>query len=310
MHLKKQMSFFMENNDISVIVCTKDRSNNLINLLDSLCNQTRIPDELIIVDASQNDDTQNMLEQRSDQLLFDVVYKRTSPGAARQRNIGFTLSRGNYLFFFDDDVVIDSDYIRIIEGTFAHHKEEQLGGMTGRITNIKQSSKAWVRFFLKFFFLTDLGQGKIKLSGFPSPKIDEKAAHVEFLSGCNMVYPRKVFSQFQFDEALTGYSYMEDVDLSFRVRQKYLLYYQPKAKLKHYSTTYKTHDPRALRKMMIQNHRYLFKKNQRHDLAHILSHWFSILGVFFYNVFIQRNLSAGLGIIEGLKDPKNVKKDF
>lgn len=290
--------------DISIIICTKDRTKDLAKFLDSLGNQTRMPDELIIVDASQKNNTILMLEQKSDQLSFDVIYKKTSPGSARQRNIGFSLSRGKFLFFFDDDVVLDSEYIRTIIDTFIKYKEKNLGGMTGRITNIKQSPKAWERIFFKLFFLTDLGKGKIKLSGFPSVKIDEKPAYVEFLTGCNMVYKSEVFSKFLFDEALTGYSYMEDVDLSFRVGKKYLLYYQPRAKLKHYSTSYKTYDSRTLRKMMIQNHRYLFKKNQKHDLIHIYCHLLSIIGVFIYNVFIQRDLRAGLGIIEGLINPK------
>ena len=245
-----------------------------------------------------------MLEHKSNQLPFDLIYKKTSPGSARQRNIGFSLSRGNCLLFFDDDVILDSEYIHIIMDTFAQHKKEQLGGMTRKITNIKQSPIAWERIFRKVFFLSDLGQGKIKISGFPSPKINDTPGYVEFLPGCNMIYKRNVFSQFLFDEALTGYSYMEDVDLSFRIGKKYLLYYQPKAKIKHYSTTHKTYDSRALRKMMIQNHRYLFKKNQNHDLTHILSHWLSILGVLLYNVLIERDLRAGYGIIEGLIDPK------
>jgi len=203
--------------DISVIVPTRNRTRDLVNLLDSLRNQTRLPDELIVVDASDNDDTENMLAEQGNQLPFDVVYQRASPGSARQRNIGFGLSRVRYLFFFDDDVVLEPEYVRIIYDTFLEHGQGQLGGVTGRIANIKESPKAWERIFKRLFFLSDFGQGKVKLSGFPSLRIGEKPASVELLSGCNMVYPRKVFSQFLFDEALTGYSYMEDVDLSLRV---------------------------------------------------------------------------------------------
>lgn len=290
--------------DISVIICTKDRTNDLAKFLDSLGSQTRMPDELIIVDASQNDDTKNMLEQKSNQLPFDVIYKRTTPGLTKQRNTGIGLSKGNHIFFFDDDVVLDSEYIRIIEDTFAEHKEVKLGGITGRATNMELTFKVWERIFRKVFFLPDLVQGKVKPSGFPSHKLDEKPAFVELLSGFNMVYPRSIFAQYQFDEVLTAYSYMEDVDFSSRVGKENLLYYQPKAKLEHYPTTYKLYDSRALRKMMIQNHRYLFKKNQPQDLWHVLSHWLSILGVFLYNVLIQRDLRAGLGIIEALVDPK------
>jgi len=60
----------------------------------------------------------------------------------------------------------------------------------------------------------------------------------------------------------------------------------------------------VLRKMMIQNHRYLFKKNNDQNFINVSCRWISVAGVFFYNAFIQRDLNAVLGIIEGLKDPK------
>jgi glycosyltransferase involved in cell wall biosynthesis len=302
-HFVLNQSVMTERIDISVIVCTRNRAKDIASLLESLCGQSRLPDELIIVDASDNCDTKNLLKQKRDRLPFDGVYKSTAPGLTRQRNIGISISRGKYLFFFDDDVVLDSEYISVIEQTFAECRAKNIGGMTGRITNINQDLKLSDKIFKKIFFLSDFGKGKVKLSGFPSLKIDEKPAYVEILSGCNMVYTKEVSSQFRFDETLDSYSYMEDIDFSYRVGKKYLLYYQPKAKLGHYPTAYKTYDSRTLRKMMIQNHRYLFNKNQPRCLPYILSHWISIFGVLFYNLIIQRDMSAGLGIIEGLKEP-------
>lgn len=289
--------------DISIIICTKDRADDLRRLLDSLCHQNRMPNEAIIIDASQNEKTKDMVEHERAQIPFPVIYKTTDPGLTRQRNIGVDLSQGEYICFFDDDVILDPDYISIIEATFKQPVMDQLGGVTGRITNIKENASAWEKFFRKIFFLNDFGQGKIKFSGFPSHKIDKKPAFVKILSGCNMVYRRDVFSEFHFDECFSGYSYLEDVDFSFRVGKKFLLYYQPKAKIEHYPTAYKTYDSRALRKMMIQNHRYLFKKNHDQKFINIMCHLISIMGVFLYNGFIQRDLSACRGIVEGLLEP-------
>ena len=225
-------------------------------------------------------------------------------------NVTFRLSRGRHLFFFDDDVILDREYLRTVCDTFTQHGEEQLGGITGKITNICQDSSPWDRAFKRIFFLSDFGKGRVKLSGFPSLRIGDEPSYVEILSGCNMAYPRGVFSQFLFDETLTGYSYMEDIDLSLRIGRQYPLYYQPKARLEHFPTSYKTYGSRALRKMMIQNHRYLFNKNQPKDLPHVLSHWISILGVFLYNVLNQRDFSAAIGIIEGLREPIHAKKNI
>ena len=286
----------------SIIVCTKDRENALKRFLASLKRQTRLPDEVVIVDASSNKKTQKLIDKKVKKLPFKVIYKKTQPGSARQRNIGFQLSQGDCLFFFDDDVVLDSDYIGVIDETFKKYSESTIGGMTGRITNIPQIRRL-DKNFRKFFFLSDQGQGIIKLSGFPSIRTDLEPSLVGVLSGCNMIYKREVFSQFLFDENLKGYSYMEDVDLSYRAGKKYALLYQPAAKLKHYSTAEKIYDSRALRKMMIQNHRYLFKKNLPKDLKHIQCHWISIAGVFLYNAIVLRDIKACKGIIEGLLKP-------
>ncbi len=298
------------NNGISVIVPTRNRTDDLVRFLDYLNNQTRLPDELIIIDASDTEDTSNMLRMRGDGLPFDVIYKREVPGSARQRNIGFSISKGRYLFFFDDDVILEPEYIQAVCDTFSRHKEGQLGGITGKITNIHQDSSLWDRAFKGIFFLSDFGKGGVKLSGFPSLRIGDEPSYVEILSGCNMVYPREVFSQFLFDERLTGYSYMEDIDLSFRISRRYRLYYQPKARLEHFPTSYKTYGSRALRRMMIQNHRYLFRKNQPQDLPHVLSHWISILGVFLYNILMQRDFMAAMGIIEGLREPLHAEENL
>jgi len=287
----------------SVIVCTKDRMNSLTNLLESLANQTIKPDEVIIVDASHNNDTKKMLDEKSGQLPYDIVYKKASPGSARQRNIGYALSRGKYLFFFDDDVVLDSGYIRIIMDTFSELERVQLGGITGRIMNVGPSLNIWESLFKRLFFLSDFGSGKIKLSGFPSLRIDNVASYVGVLSGCNMAFPKHIFSQFMFDEALTGYSYMEDVDLSFRVAKEFLLYYQPKAKLEHLTTTYKTVDTRMMRKMMARNHFYLFRKNLPKNLPNIFAFIMSIVGMLLYNGLAMKDIRACIGIVEGILKP-------
>ena len=289
--------------DISVIICTKDRTKNLAKFLDSLSNQTRMPDELIIVDASQKEKTRYMLEQKSEQLSFDIIYKRTPSGLTRQRNIGISLSRGKFLFFFDDDVVLEKEFIEVITETFDKFKNSNVGGVMGRIVNISPPRKSWDFLFKRLFFLSDFGQGRMKLSGLPSIKIDNKLSFVESLSGGCTAYIKKVFDQFKFDENLKEYAYLEDVDFSYRVGLKYHLLYQPKARLKHFPSTFLKADSKELRKMLIQHHVYLFHKNMTKNLPHYFGYYMSIIGFFLYNGLILKDLRACKGIIEGLLEP-------
>ena len=86
-----------------------------------------------------------MLRQKYNQLPFDLVYDKTYPGSARQRNIGANLGRGKYLFFFDDDVILEPEYIHFIEDSFNKAEDQHLGGMTGRIINAEHffSRRSW-----------------------------------------------------------------------------------------------------------------------------------------------------------------------
>ena len=291
------------NIDISVIICTKNRTNDLVNLLESVCNQSRIPDELIIVDASDNDGTKNMVEQKRDKLPFDIIYKSTAPRLTRQRNIGISLSRGNYLFFFDDDVILENEFINIVSESFRQFKSFNVAGIMGRIVNIHNPSKSWEWLFKKIFFLSDFGKGRVKLSGLPSIRVDEELSFVGSLSGGCTAYVREVFYHYEFDENLKEYAYLEDVDFSYRVGKEYRLLYQPKARLRHFPSTYLKADSKGLRKMFIQHHAYLFQKNMTKDFPHYLGYWISIIGIFLYNGLIQRDFRACKGIIEGLLEP-------
>ncbi len=122
----------------SIIICTKNRLDDLMNCLDSLSQQTWEPKELIIVDSS---DTPLQNEKRFldhfNTLCFphtELKYVHTSPGLTRQRNIGVKQARGDILYFFDDDVVLEKEYLSSMQKIF--NAKPAYGGGMGTITNI------------------------------------------------------------------------------------------------------------------------------------------------------------------------------
>jgi GT2 family glycosyltransferase len=291
------------NSIISVIVCTKDRKDELNRFIQSLDKQTVLPTELIIVDASKNTKTAKYINDIKQSPNYIIKYIKTDPGLTRQRNIGIKASNGKYIYFFDDDVVIANDFIEVIINTFNEFKSMNIGGITGRITNIPVKNSFIDQLVKKLFFLTAHGNGRLKLSGFPAHQISDQLKFVEVLSGGCTAYVRDVFKKYAFDEILSGYSYLEDVDFSYRVSSTFKLIYQPKAKLKHLSTTHKTKNSRNLRKMMVRHHLYLFKKNVPKDIPHKLAFSISIIGLFIVNAFLSKDLRACKGILEGLLKP-------
>lgn len=287
---------------ISVIICTKDRKNDLFQAIRSIESQTRLPDELIIVDASTSQDYKNDLLNKFKKL--DIKYLHTGPGLTKQRNLGILASSGELIIFFDDDVILEPEYIFFIEQIFLNDVENKIGGAMGRITNIKKKTLFFnlIQFFSKIFLLTSEGDGTLKISGLPTHPFTlnyNRPIEVEVLSGCQMAYRQEVFKHEKFDEFLSSYSYLEDVDFSYRIfKRGYKLIYQPKALIEHKIAPQSRIPKKEKKKMFILNHCYLFKKNCDPTLIKwILFLWVQI------GLFIQVCISAKseniLAVLEG-----------
>ena len=119
-------------------------------------------------------------------------------------------------------------------------------------------------------------------------------------------YRRDVFLKQLFDEKLGGDSYMEDIDLPYRVSRDYKLLYQPKATLEHFTKTHTNIDSRFLRRIIIRNHIYLFRKNIPKNLPHLYGFFMSILGLLLYNSIVAKDIRACLDLIEGIIHPISV----
>ena len=113
---------------ISIIVCTKDRLKDLIRFTVSLKNQNLQPDEYIIVDSTTPPVNENEGFCEITSLYPQLKYYHTQPGLTFQRNYGISVSTGEVLFFFDDDIVLDPGYLQIIIQTFKKHPDFS-GGM-------------------------------------------------------------------------------------------------------------------------------------------------------------------------------------
>ncbi len=96
---------------ISVIVPTIGRPTSLNALLQSLCLQSRLPDEIIIADGSSTDDIDKLIlegQWHNKGLLVKRIVV-SPPNAVRQRNAAIDFSVGDFLLFLDDDVVLEPE---------------------------------------------------------------------------------------------------------------------------------------------------------------------------------------------------------
>lgn len=282
----------------SVIICTKDREKDLLECIDSLIAQTLLPEELVIVDAGKENGIKGKLEEKVKTTPIKLKYICTEPGLTRQRNIGVKNSKGDIIFFFDDDVILDKEYITSILKIYSSHEDEHLGGVGGRIVNACPPPVYW-RLFNRIFFLDRHG------ALLPAHTLHfDKIRFVRALSGCNMSYRRDVFQKFDFDEHIPGYGLMEDVDFSFRASQEYRLALTPNARLEHKQSPVSRDKISKLVQMRNYNSFYLFVKNCPKTPLNLLLFAWSRIGMFLSSLLhylSQGNPGWLAGFFEGSK---------
>lgn len=101
---------------ISVIVPVYNRSENLKKCLFSLGSQSVLPDEVVLSDDGSEEDLLSAIKQILAELKFKVKYVRQENRgfrAAKCRNNGIRESKGEYLVFIDQDMILTKHYIRL-----------------------------------------------------------------------------------------------------------------------------------------------------------------------------------------------------
>lgn len=291
---------------ISVVIPTKDRIPEICLCLDSISKQSILPNEIIIIDSGENLRLDFILTEKTPTIVSLVKLVRVKVSLTEARNIGVRCSTGDIVFFFDDDVVLDRDYIKQVMSVLANDQEGRIGGVMGNIVNVKRDVTSLSSVVRRFFFWDHFGDGRFLSSGLPTYIHGYgKAAQTEFLSGCMSAYRRKVLKEFAFDKnlgRLGGYCYLEDADMSYRVSRKYTLMYTPLAKLEHNPSQKSRVDVCNKTKQLVVNHFYLFEKNIPKRFSTLMSFYLSLFGYLFFTGLFQGNSQGIIGWFKGIFD--------
>ncbi|ASY73254.1 hypothetical protein N181_20355 [Sinorhizobium fredii USDA 205] len=126
---------------IAVIIATRDRAESLNRCLVSLFDQTRLPDEVIVVDnAPASTATADLLARHYCGRVRHVL--EPTPGLGRAHNTGLRHVSSDLVLFTDDDVVLDRYWV----AAMAHPMEEDaaVGCVTGLILPAELETRAQV----------------------------------------------------------------------------------------------------------------------------------------------------------------------
>ena len=125
--------------DLSLVLCTYGRTNEVDNFLDSIYRQTKKPTEIIIVDQNEENILHYIIKKWSEKL--PIIHKRVNfKGASRSRNFGAKQAVSALIAFPDDDCLYPPRLIENITKLF-QQKEEFETILTAKIEPSEISSR-------------------------------------------------------------------------------------------------------------------------------------------------------------------------
>lgn len=222
------------NHKLAIVIPTIGRYDDLRRMLQSVAAQTRLPEQVLIVGEGEGN---TQVASEFPQLNARFI---NMPGSSicDARNGGVKEARPDIdlIGFFDDDIVLEPQTFEALLN-FWDAAPEDLGavgcnlvnytpGNAGRLKSLRLTSRLG---------LYDTAKGAVMPSGFQTLTLGiQSDTWVRWLPSWAVIYSRKVLSEFGWDPWFESYSYLEDLDLSYRVSKKYRLAMVADARFYHY----------------------------------------------------------------------------
>jgi len=239
---------------VSVAICTHRRAASLRRLLDSIASQTRLPDAVLVIDASPDTDTEMAIRREpapwdlGDRLLY-VRVGGPLRGLTKQRNVAISLMETDLVAFFDDDIVLEWDCLRELEEVHRTSMPPPVG-VAARIVNEQTRPSSRWRLRRLLGIVPTLRPGRYCRSGMSIPWAfagpTEAVVEGEWLPGGATMWRTQLARTIRFYEGFRGYGNGEDVEFSLRAGACGRLLVAGRAQVKHLQDDAGRPDTRAM----------------------------------------------------------------
>lgn len=216
----------MRLSSVSVVIPTYNRRKELIAAVQSILKQSYKVGEIIVVDNASLDDTLIHLEKlASKHRQIKIIKNKKNTGVTGGRNKGIDYAKGDYILFFDHDMV--ADLKMVAELVTCIEKEKSAGIITPKIYFWDQKDIIWsagtdvnlVTGQTIFYGGKDVGQYNTVREVAVAPAV--------------LLVRKEVIKKIkEFDDIF--FATYEDTDFCFRAKDAgFLTYYTPKAVAYH-----------------------------------------------------------------------------
>jgi GT2 family glycosyltransferase len=286
----------------SLIICTYMRPQSVLQLLQSIQGQTVYPDEILVVDGSNNTETESILKENQFPYLRYFAVPPEHCGLTKQRNYGIDRVDNvmEVVCFLDDDTVLSTNYFEEIIKTFEENQD--ISGVGGVAINenswalaepnkkydarryyqwegfvYKEGQRNVVRNYLGL--QSHLGPGRMpdyshgKTCGFP---LNGATHEVDLLIGMSFAFRKKVVDSIRFSSYFEGYGLYEDADFSIRALQFGKNAVNTKAQLSHFHHPSGRPNQYQYGKMVVRNGWYVWRGKNPKPSFNAQLKWHSI----------------------------------
>lgn len=194
----------MNNISISAVVPAHNEEKSIADCLNSLINQTRKFNEIIVVDDGSSDRTVEIVKK----LPVRLIELKENKGCSYARNVGLSKVKSQFILFGEADAIYAHNFVELCLKQFS---KQNIAGVIGKQEVWNKDENIWTR----------------------CKAAEREANFVNYKPFSAWLYRTKLVKDVNgFDESL---NFGEDVDLANRIKAKgYDIAYEPSAIWKHY----------------------------------------------------------------------------
>ena len=216
--------------DIALLIPTKDRPQQLTNLLESLVIQSVSLGRILIVDGGES--VERQVTAFADRLPVEYIACHP-PGQIRQQKMGLARldERTPLIGLFDDDIVFAAPDALAVMVAFWNQAPAETAGVACNILNEPPHNPSWLR---RLFMVDGREPGKILKSGrntrVGSVQVDTQT---EWLPGGATFWRADILRAFPKKEIYAKRAMCEDLLFSYPIGKRYPLYVCRGSRVRH-----------------------------------------------------------------------------
>src|SRR2546421_5083753 len=198
---------------VSIIIITRNRPVLLLHCLAHVQAQPYPHKQIIVVDSSSNDESEQVVAQYPGVISVRLAVQRTiHENRPQARNEGLAISSGEFIAFIDDDAMVQPGWL---DALLATYQDETVGAAGGRVITMP---KPYCDMVTGAPILAARPSGRAIIENLGSYSTEQ--VEVDWLPGCNMSFRRTALEQVGgFDPGLTFNNQRDDTDLCLRVQR-------------------------------------------------------------------------------------------